>query len=535
MTTTSSSAAMDDIGVPNASFLSVSNPGSSLLSLLTADEIVPGAEPSYTLCKTILLYHPLGAKMAEAPIKMAQSQPRTITVQGAPKEVVEEFERVQAELKCETHILNLRRLSRVYGMASLVLGCTDQPTERPLDLKTLWELPIFFNVFDPLNMSGSVIMNQVPNTPEFNQATRVVAAGKNYHRSRFRVVMNEEPIYIAFTSSAFGFTGRSVYQRALFPLKSFVKTMVANDVIASKIALIIAKMKSPGGVISKVMQAIAALKRKILKAATTGEVATIDTTEDIETLDMQNVDGAGTFARDNILKDCATAADMPAKLLQNETMIGGMAEGTEDAKNISKYIDGVRLDMKPDYDWCDNIVRYRAWMAPSFFTRIKELYPEQYASVSHEAAFVEWCRAFAATWPSMLVEPESEAVQVEEVKLEACINILEVLLDRLDANNQGLLIEAAIDNIGENKRLFPYAFDLDPDTLKEHLEKRADQADEMHQHSLEPPGEAGEGNGKASGITKIDSASAGARIRARERLRAAVVRMTAKPQHNSMQ
>lgn len=474
----------------------------TLMQILMSEEIVPGSEPSYQLCKDIYLYHPLGAKMAEAPIKMAQSQPRSITVQGAPPEVQKEFLTVWEKLRCEANILNLRRLARVYGVASLVVGCEDKPSGEPLDLPKLWDTPIYFNVFDPLNMSGSIIMNQVPNTPDFNQVTRVTAGGSTYHRSRYQVVTNEEPIYIAYTDSGFGFTGRSVYQRALFPLKSFIKTMIADDMIATKNGLLVAKMQAPGAIPNKMMAAVAAIKRLLLRSASVGQVLTIDPKEDIATLNMQNVDGAGTFARDNILKNAATAADMPAKLLQNETMIGGMAEGTEDAKSISKYIDGVRVEMKPNYDWCDNLTRYRAWMNPGFYKRIQNLYPE-YGSKSHEEAFTEWCRAFSATWPSMLVEPESEAVKLEEVKLEACVNVLQVLLDRLDPLNQAILIEASMDNLSENKKLFPYSMSLDMDALKEHLEQRQEQADEMREQSE-----------RAEPIAKIDSIRTPRRLRA---------------------
>ena len=474
-----------------------------LMRILMADEILPGAEPSYQLCKDIYLTHPLGAKMAEAPIQMAQSQPRRITVQGAPEEVQKEFLRVWEELRCEANILNVRRLARVYGVASLVVGCEDKPSNEPLDMRSLWDAPIYFNVFDPLNMSGSIIMNQVPNTPDFNQVTRVSAAGKTYHRSRYQVVMNEEPIYIAYTDSGFGFTGRSVYQRALFPLKSFIKTMIANDMIATKNGLLVAKMKSPGAIPNKMMAAIAAIKRLLLKSARVGQVMGISEGEEIATLDMTGVDTAGTFARDNILKDAATSANMPAKLLQNETMIGGMAEGTEDAKNISKYIDGVRFEMKPNYDWCDNITRYRAWMAPAFYKRIQTLYPDAYGKKSHDEAFSEWCRAFSATWPSMLVEPESESVKLEEVKLEACVNILEVMFDRLDPYNQTLLVEATMDNLSENKKLFPYSMSLDMDVLRDHLEERQEQAKEMQSAQMQ----------SAQSITKLDSAGRRARLR----------------------
>ena len=92
---------------------------------------------------------------------------------------------------------------------------------------------------------------------DFNQVTKVTVAGKIYQRSRYQVVTNEEPIYIAYTDSGFGFTGRSVYQRALFPLKSFIKTMIADDSIATKNGLIVAKMKAAGSVTNKFMAAIA--------------------------------------------------------------------------------------------------------------------------------------------------------------------------------------------------------------------------------------------------------------------------------------
>lgn len=484
---------------------------SALMRILMADDIVPGTQPSYETCKEIFLFHPLGAKMAEAPIKMAQSQPRTITVQGAPKEVVEEFQRVWTELRAESNILNLRRLARVYGVSALVIGCEGTPTEKPIDMIDLWKLPIYFNVFDPLNISGSVIMNQVPNTPGFNQVTRVVASGKTYHRSRYRIAMNEEPIYIAYTDSGFGFTGRSVYQRALFPLKSFIKTMIADDMIATKNGLLVQKLQSPGSVVNKIMQAAAAMKRVLLKAAHIGQVMTIGVDEDVATLNMQNVDGAGTFARGNILKNAATAGDMPAKLLENETMIGGMAEGTEDAKQIAKYIDGVRVDLKPDYDWFDNIVRYRAWMSPAFYKRIQETYPD-YQKLTHEAAFTEWCRAFAATWPSFLIEPESENVKFDSVRLEATVAVLQTGLPELSPTNKAMLWQWAADNFGENKRLFAYKLELDMGEQREFYASQQENADNTPEQG--GPGGTEEVGPEAKKYGRFDSATDFTKLRA---------------------
>ena len=47
---------------------------------------------------------------------------------------------------------------------------------------------------------------------------------------------------------------------------------------------------------------------------------------------MQNVYAAGTYSRTNIIKDIASAAEMPAKLLDNETLVAGFGEGTEDCQ-----------------------------------------------------------------------------------------------------------------------------------------------------------------------------------------------------------
>lgn len=477
---------------------------SALMSILMSEQIVPGSEPSYQLCKDIYLYHPLGAKMAEAPIQMAQSQPRKITIQnkngpGAPDEVVQEFQRVWEELRCDANILNLKRLSRVYGLSSLALGCEGQKSNELLDMSKIWDLPIFFNVFDPLNMSGSVFNNQRPNTADFNQVTRVICSGETYHRSRYRVAMNEEPIYIAYTDSGFGYTGRSVYQRALFPLKSFIKTMIADDMIATKNGLLVAKFKTPGSVPNKLMDAVARIKRILLKAAHVWQVTQIGIDEDIATLNMQGVDTAGTFARDNILKNAATAGNMPAKLLQNETMVGGMAEGTEDAKIISKYIDGVRVDMKPDYDWCDNITQFRAWMNPNFYKLIQSRYPEQYKNKTHDAAFSEWRRSFGATWPSMLVEPESEAIKAEEVKLEGVIALLNSYLPHMDPESKTKLLQWGAECFGENANLFPYKIELDWEVLQEHLEDQ-----EAQQQENEAAMAAG-GDGGGKKFPKFDS------------------------------
>jgi hypothetical protein len=467
----------------DTSVLSVdsSSLGTTLMHILMAPDIQPGSEPSYTLCKELLLTHPLGQKMAESPISLAQSQKRKISVQDAPEEVVTEYEQEWDRLGATGHIHNTMTLSRVYGISAIVLGCEDKPTEDPLELEKLWELPIFFNVLDPLNTAGSLVLNQVPTAPDFNKPATVRVNGQTFHRSRYLVTQNEAPIYLAFTTAAFGFVGRSVYQRALYPLKSFIRSMIADDMISAKLALLVAKQKSPGSVIDQVMGAIAGFKRMLLKRGQTGHVLSIDPEEDIETLNMQNVDGAGKYARGNILKNIATAADMPAVLLENETLTEGFGEGTEDAKTVARYIDLIRMRMQPLYAWFDNIVQYRVWN-PEFYKRIQRLHPGVYGKRQYADVFSEWRRNFVAEWPSLLIEPESELVKVEQTKYEALIATAQTLAGELDPGNKARLWEWVADNLNENKRLFPHGLQLDFEELETFQQEKQELETEMQEN-----------------------------------------------------
>ena len=269
--------------------------GGEIKRMLEADEMLIGDGPSYELAKSCFLYHPLGRKMAEGPVALAQSQKRRITVGDAPPEVAKQFETEWKRLRSDKHIANVARLARIYGISTLIIGVGEnEDADKALDPAALADKDVWFSALDPLNTAGSLVLSQIPTSPNFNKPVTVRTNGKVFHPSRFVVVMNEEPIYLAYTNAAFGFVGRSVYQRALFPMKSYLRSMIANDMIQSKLGMIVAKLVSPSPMVTKEMGLLAALKRAFIKQAKTGNVLTIGTTEGIETLNMQNVDGAGS-------------------------------------------------------------------------------------------------------------------------------------------------------------------------------------------------------------------------------------------------
>src|SRR5208282_5465998 len=178
-----------------------SNLGPSFLKILMAGDIEPGQAPSYELCKLIYLFHPLGSKMAEAPIQMAQSQAREIDVSGGPKEDMlrafnEDWEAIHADM----YILQTRALARVYGASALCCLQKDKDSNDPLEPDQLYKKEISFAVYDPLNVAGSLVLQQTPNTMDFLKTTTIRVQGQTYHPSRSRICLNEMPIFLGFTT-----------------------------------------------------------------------------------------------------------------------------------------------------------------------------------------------------------------------------------------------------------------------------------------------------------------------------------------------
>ncbi|WP_407258083.1 hypothetical protein [Klebsiella quasipneumoniae] len=89
-------------------------------------------------------------------------------------------------------------------------------------------------------------------------------AGKPYHKSRCVVQQNEDPIYLAYNSAAFGFTGRSVYQRTV-PAEILIQTMRTDDMVSVKGGLLVTKIQGPSSVVNNMMQKLSGIKRMMLK------------------------------------------------------------------------------------------------------------------------------------------------------------------------------------------------------------------------------------------------------------------------------
>ena len=487
--------------------------GTMLSQMLEADDIEPGSDASYELCKILFMYHPLGEKIAGEPIRKAQFKPRAIAIPDSPeddvrKAFVDEWNAIGAD----NLIFQLGSLSRVYGLSSLACLTEGVPLDRPIDYKRLSSDKIAFNNYDPLNTAGSMVLSQTPDRMDFLKTSGISVSGKNFHRSRAVVLMNENPIFLGYTTSAFGYVGRSAYQRALYPMKTFLQTMRTDDMLSVKAGVLVAKMKAPGSFVNNVMQALAGIKRAMLQVAMTGNVLSITPDEDIASLNLQHAVESNNGARKNCIENVASAVPMPAKLLLQETFAEGFGEGTEDAKYVADYVDGVRRWLDPAYDFMTKIVKHRAWNE-DFYRTIQARFPDSYGGKTHTQAFYEWNNSFAATWPSLITEPESELIKVEDVLLKAAIAVYEVLAPALDPENRAHLIEWLADCFNERKKLFSSPLNLDFDALKDYVPPTA----------LEQPGQpkpfAAQDSQRAltdavSRLTGTDKLSAERRLRA---------------------
>lgn len=439
-----------------------------LITLLDSDDIQPGMSAGYQTCKTIYLFHPLGGKMVDRPIKMAMNESRTVHISqayGIEQRLRDAFEREWKALGADKHIANAARISRIYGVSAIAMLVDNQEPSSAVDYRTLYKHNVTFNILDPLNTAGSIVLNQDPNAQDFQKVDGIRVAGKPYHKSRCVVQQNEDPIYLAYNSAAFGFTGRSVYQRALFPLKSFIQTMRTDDMVSVKGGLLVTKIQGPSSVVNNMMQKLSGIKRMMLKRGKTGEVLQIGANDSIESIDLSNLEKPLDSSRNHILENIAAAADMPAIILNSETFAQGFGEGTEDARSVAVYIDNIREWLEPLYDYFIRICQYRAWSI-EFFNSLRADFPE--LKNTYSLYFSSWINNFEYRWPSSLKEPESEKVKVDEIRFKAIVSMLEVLLPQTntDDKNRALLIEWAQTNANANESLFPQRLDLDIDSLK---------------------------------------------------------------------
>lgn len=427
------------------------NLSSELMQILDSDAIKPGTDVGYNTCKLLWQFHPLGGKLVEKPINMAMCKPRSYNVETDPDErVVRQFREVWERMGLNEKIKNLFYVSRCYGAAAIGVGTDGVTCKDPLPTFGLREDDVYINVWDPLNAAGSMVTDQNPNSRFFQQANATLKiASKSWHPSRTLKIFNGTPIYLEYQNSTFGFTGRSVFQRVLYPMKSYIGTMVANNLVAKKAGVLVAKTEQNGSVASGIMAAATGKKRENVKFSENEGVLSIGTKDDIESLNLQNIDKALSTARDNIISDIAAGSDVPAILIKEEAFSNGFGEGKEDSKAISQYVDGVRQVIEPVMDYFERLVRYIAWNE-DFYTSLKNDYPD-IITEDYQTTFRMWEREFDAGWQELVEESPDKRRESDSKVVQQAGALFSIMAQQLDPENRAMAAEwlASVTNATE--------------------------------------------------------------------------------------
>lgn len=439
------------------------NLSSELSKILDSDEIQPGTDVGYELCKLLWQFHPLGGKLVEKPITMAMCKPRLYSVETDPDErVVRQFEKVWKRMNMTERIKNLFFVSRCYGAGAVGVGSDGTSCKEPLPTFGLQEEDVYINVWDPLNAAGSMVTDQNPNSRHFQQANKTLKiSGKQWHHSRTLKIFNGTPIYLEYQNSTFGFTGRSVFQRVLYPMKSYVGTMTANDLVSQKAGVMVAKTAQNGSMISGIMAAAAKAKREIVKIARTGGVINIGTTDEIESLNLQNIDKALNAARDNIISDIASGSDVPAVLIKEEAFSQGWSDGKEDSKAISQYVDGVRETISPVIEYFEQLVQYIAW-TEDFFNSLKNDYPD-IITEDYQTTFYQWRREFTAKWQELVEESPDKHRESDSKVVQQAVALFSAVSPQVDPVNRANLADW-LSNVANGTKTYgdvPLIIDMD--------------------------------------------------------------------------
>lgn len=436
---------------------------SQLAEFLMGEDIQPGSDTGYKMCKIIWEYHPLGGKMVEKPIEMAMFKPRIYNVSDdAEDRIVNAFIETWKRLGVTQKIKNLFFNARCFGAAAIGIGQDSVSSYKPLSKMGLQEEDIFINIFDPLVAAGSMVSSQDPNARDFQEPNKYLdIQGKKWHPSRTVKVFTGSPIYLSFQPSSMGFTGRSVFQRCVYPLRSYINTMVTNDLVSEKAGVLVAKTAQNSSVVSGILGMANKAKRSMLKAVKSKGVINIGQNDSVESLNLQNIDGAMNSARNNIIADISAGSDVPAAILKDEAFANGFGEGKEDSKAVSQYIDSVRQSIDPVITFFEEIVQYIAWNE-DFYNSLKNEYPDLYTE-DYYTTFFRWRASFDAKWPELQEESPEGRQDSESKLLEQTIRAYEALLPRLDPDNQATAAQWVSDvvNVLEAYEGSPLVLDIE--------------------------------------------------------------------------
>jgi hypothetical protein len=185
--------------------------------------------------------------------------------------------------------------------------------------------------------------------------------------------------------------------------------------------------------------------------------------------------------------------------------------GHVEAIEIARHVERFRGTLEPIYDFVDYIVQHRAWNK-AWYQQLQKDYPQDFGGMTYDAAMTTFQNSFKAEWPSLLEEPDSEKVKVDDTRLKAALATYQLLSATMDPQNKALLTNWLIDAVNQSDLLFASALSLDTEALADFAEQQQQLQNDTALMGAMPGGGGqggeGEGGGKQqpmAGMPKLPS------------------------------
>lgn len=371
-------------------------------------------------CVFIFRNWTLGKRLASALPRFALSEPREITVQDAPPEAVERFEKEAKKLKLDKMIEQCTIMARVLGQSVFATLHRTKSVDESLTYKDLQDIdelhPDFrFVAYDTLNTAG-IVIDQDPLSFSFLKPTSIKVGGKTFDKSRATIIMNGIPMYIDWTPSTFSFGGVSIYQNMTTLIHTYVRGVVSLRRMATKGSSVVFKGSEGGKLTGVKVDASKYALQQIAQMENTG-ACQIGKSDDVSFFTMTGVSEVDTILKSIEHEIMLALDDTPSAILLDKELSNGLSEGSEDMKAVMIAVQAFREKMiAPLYAFADPYIMKRAW-TDEFIKGVQITSPEKYAKLSCQQVRDIWQASFNYEWGNLYPEPESVKEQTNAVKL----------------------------------------------------------------------------------------------------------------------
>ena len=362
---------------------------------------------TYEECRNIYRYWPLGKRIATALPKFAMSPGRRFNCGDAPKEVVDAIEKAALDLQIENAAYRCAVYSRVFGVSFIYIACEGKSPGEAIDYEDIQNLRCVFNVIDPLASGAHIAVDNDPLSITFAKPIATHIRGNPVHSKRIVAVSNDLPLYYKFNPSSFSFSGPSVFQNMTLVIRSWNRSIVALQRLATKAAAIILKVKDTAFATSAGIEAMQK-NLEFIRSVENDGIAAIKSTEEVNFFAINGVNEVDVILQKLHSAIMMALSDTPTNILLDKNLSTGLADGDNDMKAILISVDGFRKDtLAPLYAFMDRYLKYKAF-TPALINEMRRKYGDLYSTLSDEEILRRWCDDFSYEFNELYPQTENE-------------------------------------------------------------------------------------------------------------------------------